>query len=684
MAIGALRVVSEGDLQTQESEQRATQQELDADNSDLVETGVASMIRKKWDEFRNHRTSSNSNFLTDKMLDSMRAYNGEYTPLKSQEIAQFGGSKVFARMTSVKCRGASALLRDVFLGAERPWTISPTPVPALPEDILDAINGVMESEQATLEKEGAAVDPQMIAKRKAQLIDSALSAGLKNAAAEADRAETYLNDLLVEGGFYKALVEFLVDLPIFPIACIKGPVVQNVDDLKWVDGEMTMATVPRMFWYRVSPFDVYFTPGASCADDTEVIERIRLRRAELNSLIGVPGYNEEAIKQVLVEYPDGWTEYPESGDAERADLENREDPIYGHGWYDTLEYSGAVQGRELIDYGMSADEVPDADLDYFVTSWLVGRRVIKIKIDPNPRKRIPYYFTSYEKIPGSIYGHGVPEIISDVQDVANAALRSLVNNMSISSGPQVAVNEDRLSPSTNPDSLYPWKRWRFVTDPQAVPGEKPIDFFQPQSNAQELMFVFQNMTNLADEVSAIPKYITGNEKVGGAARTASGLSMLMGNASKVLQMVASNVDNDVLDPLLQMLYDIVMLTDETGSLKGDENIMVKGVTMAIQKDTDRMRRLEFLQMTANPIDQSIVGVDGRAAILRTLADDLGLPGEEIVPSEMELEQRQQQQQAQQQAQQAAQAQGNQAPAPGTAAQAGLGQATDNMQRTQQQ
>jgi hypothetical protein len=59
----------------------------------------------------------------------------------------------------------------------------------------------------------------------------------------------------------------------------------------------------------------------------------------------------------------------------------------------------------------------------------------------------------------------------------------------------------------------------------------------------------------------------------------------------------------------------------------------------MQRETDRARRLEFLQMTANPIDMGIVGPDGRAKVLRSIADDLGMDGEEIVPNEAELTQR---------------------------------------------
>ena len=141
---------------------------------------------------------------------------------------------------------------------------------------------------------------------------------------------------------------------------------------------------------------------------------------------------------------------------------------------------------------------------------------------------------------------------------------------------------------------------------------------------------------MADELSAVPRYLTGGQ-AGAVGRTASGLSMLMSNASKILQTVAANIDRDIFDPLLNALYDMVMLTDDSGLLTGEETIRVMGVSVAIQKETQRSRQLEFLQATANPIDMSIIGPRGRANVLRPVADSLGLPGSEIVPGDEELE-----------------------------------------------
>jgi hypothetical protein len=99
--------------------------------------------------------------------------------------------------------------------------------------------------------------------------------------------------------------------------------------------------------------------------------------------------------------------------------------------------------------------------------------------------------------------------------------------------------------------------------------------------------------------------------------------MLISNANKALQNVAENIDRDVFGPLLQALYDLVMLTDDSGLLRGDESIKVNGVRNVLKQEQDRVRQLEFLQLTANPIDAPIVGPK-RAEILQQVANRIGL------------------------------------------------------------
>jgi hypothetical protein len=127
--------------------------------------------------------------------------------------------------------------------------------------------------------------------------------------------------------------------------------------------------------------------------------------------------------------------------------------------------------------------------------------------------------------------------------------------------------------------------------------------------------------------------------------------MLMGNASKILQTVAANIDRDIFEVALQQLSDLVLLTDTTGMLTGEEDISVQGTNVAIQRETQRQRQLEFLQHTNNPVDVEIMGMKGRGAVLRSVSQTIGLDDEEVVPADDVLEQKEQQKadQTQQQA-----------------------------------
>jgi len=665
---GVLRVVSPAQLEAGLQKQHEDRANAQAAASSPEMTNLASFVREQYSLMRNHRNNSMSGW-SERLLSALRAFNGQYDASKLAEIRKFGGSEVYARLIAMKCRGASSLLRDVYLTPDRAWGLAPPDDPAIPPEIIQAITQLVQSElQGMQQMGGQAPDAHGIRDRTLQLMEAARQAAKKKAALQAKIAEDKIDEILTSGAFYKALAEFLVDLPLFPFACIKGPIVRIVPTVQWVNGKAEVQQTPRLFWNRVSPFDLWWTPGVSDIEDAAVIERTRVTRADLNDLLDLPGYNHDAIRGVLDDHgrgglADNW----DNTDAERAVMESRENPqLNRSGLISCIEFHGNVQGRMLLEYGMDEEQVPDPLRDYFVQLWLIGRYVIKAQLSPSPRKRHPYFITSFEKVPGTPVGNGLPDILSDIQDVANASLRALVNNLSISSGPQVVVNDDRLSPDEDGEDLYPWKRWHTQSDPMGNNSQVPISFFQPVSNAQELLGVYSQFNQLADELSAIPKYMAGTGVGGGAGRTASGLAMLMGNASKILQTVAANIDRDVYQPLLEQLFDMLMLTDQSGMLNGEEAITVQGVNVAIQRETQRSRQLEFLQITANPIDAQIVGPKGRAAVLRTVAQTIGMDGAEIIPSEEQLEQMQQQaaQQAQQQAQLGAQAQGGQAPVGG--------------------
>jgi hypothetical protein len=636
---GVLQVIPESVLAAQQSKQAQTQASANSaatasSNQDV--TQLVGYIKGQYEIFRNHRNTQSG--WSERLLIALRANQGQYDQNKLQEIRRFGGSEIYMRLIAQKCRAASSLLRDIYLGPDRSWALKAPVDPQIPDDITQKIDQVIQAEgQMVQQQTGQPAQPSDMQKRKQALLESASDAAKKEAAEQASDSEDKIDEILRDGGFYHALAEFLVDLPIFPFACIKGPVVRVIPKVTWPKGggQPTVVQTPTLTWGRVSPFDLWWTPGASDIETANVIEKSQVTRAEINELLDLPGYNQDEILAVLDEYGrgglyDNW----DTTDAERSVLESRENPAWNRSaMLSMMEFNGNVQGRILQDYGLA---VQDELRDYHVQVWAIGSHVIKAHLSPSPRQRHPYFITSFEKVPGTPVGNGLTDLLTDMQEGANATLRAMVNNLSIASGPQVTVNDDRLDPSENAEDMYPWKRWHTRNDPIANNTQKPIEFFQPTDNSSELIKVLQEFASIADDVSAIPKYV-GGQAGGNAGRTASGLAMLMGNASKILQTVSANIDRDVMEPALLQLFDLILLTDTSGLLTGEENVSVQGVNVAIQRETQRQRQLEFLQATANPMDQKIIGLKGRGQILRAVANTIGLTGDEIVPDDDKLD-----------------------------------------------
>lgn len=589
---------------------------------------LAGHVRNRLQQMRTYRETEGIN---KRLLEGLRAFKGEYSPEKLALIRQFQGSEVYARLTSTKCKAATALLRDIYLGPERPWAIEPTPVPTLPDDIKDSVAELTLAEVGVARQAGEPIPEEQVRDRLLTLTEAASTAQREAARKEALKATRELDDVLVEGGFYEALAELLVDLPIFPYAVLKGPIVERQYKIKWVEGVLAREPTDVLTYHRVSPFDFYWMPNARTIGAADVVERMEMTRADLIDSKELPNFDAEAIDRILERYQlNGSYRWWDPSDFERQALEDKDTTILKapDGVVEVAAFAGRVPGNVLAEWGVKGVEDTTAS-DYYVHAWLVDNEIIKAQVSPFMRQPSGYYVGRYSPVPGSLIGESLPDSLGDIQDVANATLRALVNNEAIASGPLVTINDAAMAPGEN-DQLYPWKRFHTNVDPALqASGAKPVEFFQPNSNAQELLSIFQQLSIMADEVSAIPRYMAGSEKVGGAGRTASGLAMLMGNASKSLQAIAAMLDREVIRPAIMNTYDFKMLTDPK-SFRGDEVIVVRGSSYVVKREQDRVRAIELLQATMNPIDSQLMGPQGRLKLLHAISQGLGIEG--VVPN----------------------------------------------------
>ncbi|HDL19930.1 MAG TPA: hypothetical protein ENH30_01495 [Nitrospirae bacterium] len=120
--------------------------------------------------------------------------------------------------------------------------------------------------------------------------------------------------------------------------------------------------------------------------------------------------------------------------------------------------------------------------------------------------------------------------------------------------------------------------------------------------------------------------------------TASGLSMLMTQAARGIKASIKNIDTGLVVGSVKRQYYMNMEFEDDASIIGDIKIVARGSTSMIAKEQLAVRRNEFLISTANPYDMAILGLPGRATILKANAEslDLGVDMEEIFGDEEEL------------------------------------------------
>lgn len=625
-----LRVVGNGELVQQEREQ--LERELAARQNAPVMLGITAYLRQCWDAARISRDP-----ITDIMLKAMRQRNGEYDADKMQAIKSQGGSEVFMMITEVKCRAAESWLRDILLDSGTPpWDLQPTPIPDLsPRESEELQLAFAERVMEILQGSGQAPNKSQLAELKEVVAQEFRFKILQAAQNRVERMKTKIEDQFAQGGWADAFNEFVTDLVTFPAAFIKGPIVRRQRHLRW-DGKALVAgerIAPE--FERVSPFNIYPEPGITRINDGYLFEYHEMTRSQLADLIGVPGYDDAAIRKVLEignaqSWVQEWQKDSREEEERKFHTELRPTAIF-----DTLEFWGKISGRMLREWGLTDDEVPDPDREYDANIWVVGNYVIKAVLNYDPLGEKPYAKTSFIKQPGAFWGKGIPEIIEDLQDICNAAARALVNNMAIASGPQVEVNLERIPPNEDITQLHPWKIWQVLNDPLGS-SAPAVRFNQPTDNANTLVGVYDRFSRLADDHSGIPAYIYGDTNVQGAGRTASGLSMLMGSAGKGIRQVVMHIDNDVLKTIVQRQFVYNMRYDPDESIKGDAQVVAKGAVNLAVKETVNVRRVEFLNATANEFDINIIGPTGRAALLREVAKGLQMPVDDIVPSRDKL------------------------------------------------
>ena len=638
---------------------RLDEEGVDIEGYVAIEPEYSSLTSSILRTFTKNRDAKRSSGIEDEIFTCLRDFNGEYSASDLSRIQEEGGSSIFMNLTATKVRAAQSWIRDILLSPnEDPFTIKPTPIPSLPEDLDSQLEDAFTKEflqkksEVTQEGQQPPTPKQVqdtistLNRDKRDVRDAVLEEINLEALEQMKIMERKIKDDLKEGKWEDALSEFIEDFCIFPAAIMKGPVITKKDKLVWEAGVPIVKEDFLFLNKRVNPIDVYPDPSGSCTQDGDFIEHMRLSKIELYSLKGIKGYNSEAIDKVLENNNDGSCWFDTGIESEKAEEEKRGDMIDANdGIFHALHYWGVAKTEDIEDWGLVIPDTEDENKYWEIEAILVGTEVIKCKLNDDPLKRRPYYKASYQNIPGAFWGRSLPSLMRDIQRMCNACARALASNMGLAAGPQIELYIDRLADAGDIEEIKPLKIWQVTNDPTGAQG-RAINFFQVPSIANELLGVYEKFEQKADDATGIPRYSYGNERVGGAAQTASGLSMLLESATKSIKDAIRHIDVGLIVPRVEYQFFWNIIKNKV-PYTGDIDVLALGSSTLTMKGAQTAKRQEFLQITANENDQRLMGPEGRAELLRQLGKDLGLTAK-IVPSRLELRKKIEEEKAQQQ------------------------------------
>ncbi len=370
------------------------------------------------------------------------------------------------------------------------------------------------------------------------------------------------------------------------------------------------------------------------------------------------------MQRLLERGPDASLDSSLSHIAELRSLTGESEEIKGR--YIQWEYNGPLECDEIVALLRASGQ--DEKADYFeankdpldehrVIIHFIGGEVLKIAPEyPLDSGDGLYSIWNFEKGEASVFGIGVPEVMSDSQTSLNNAWRMMQDNSALSVGPQLVFDKGAVVPQDGHWGLKPMKIWLRSSTSYMSPQNKPFDQFEVRNNQAELAGIIAIAKDFADQESSMPDLAQGEQ--GAASRTLGGMSILFNSANVVFRRVVKSWDDDLTKPTLRRAYDWNMQFSSDDSIKGDMQVDARGTSVLLVREIQSQNLMAIVtNWPNNPALAPYIKV--REGIVKTL-QTMMIPPEDMVYSEDEVEKKLAEA-AQQLAQQQGQQQGQQAP-----------------------
>lgn len=616
------------------------------DNSDYLDTypeqqtdSLVSYVREIWNVNRDAKQ-----IIEQEMLASQARIKGIYPADKLAALKKAGMPDVFLRLTYHKCRDTESWITEIHssMGIDRTWDIEPDGAITLPPELAAQIEQQVRyslANKAVSEAEmtGAPVDANALEEQAKQLEEAIKKEVIQRAKSVAEERSTNMEvkilSQLETGGWEKAFRACISDLARYKSCIMKGPIYRK----KLVAVRFDEAGIPVIEpeivaeFERVNPFNWYPAPNSIDVDDGPAIELEPFQRKDFTKLLGVPGYKEDAIREILAKYgTSGFSEsVPIKSERDYIETNATTTPVSDKvGKIDSLNYWGEVPGKMLLEWGMTAEQIPDPDIDYQVNVKIVDNICYKAMLNPDLMGKKPYGVTSFVKNNDSQWGEAPADLMEDIQNGANQSARALEFNIAMSSAPIIQVNVDMLADGED-SAIFPGKQYETISKNLTTPAIR-VDSIP--MHVDELMRVMDFWTRKADDI-VVPSFSANGAT--GADRTASGRNMRISAAARNIKLAVENVDQDIIIRAITTLFNNNMRYINDPSIKGALKVKARG-TAGQMREEEETQAMAAMKQYLTPEDRAIMGKKGQTELLHATFKRNKLDADRLIPDYEEI------------------------------------------------
>lgn len=601
---------------------------------------LARVVMRRFRRAAEHRRSFKLDGNVGAYEWQMRCYRMHKKIHEQSELDAFPDMRFYMGVGRFKVDGTAAALNDLVAPIiEKPFALSPTPVPDLsrdgreevkqklkqmlnaklaesglsPQDIIDSSTGALYPEVDRWIKEttaGLRVNRQVIERN------------LTNKAIK--REEVLLGDWFIESNWKMVFTDFLRNGLNDLTAYIRGPEMTMRPVLTWRGNKFVREYKLAPTFRTIDWFSAYPGVDSRTANDGEGFTEVqKISRADLTLLRRDDRYSRSEIDKVLEErrfhsrdwLMEEWGSAPQKSNQIWDDTET----------VDRVLHQGKFSGRELLEGGVTGidlNEIVDAEVE------IVGHRIIRIQLVNSPGGMRNVFSCSY-RMGNSAQGSSICSILYDSQLRINRLYRLCSKAANQQAGATYFTQMDAMHDSDIDGVFQP-----FEVNPLNARADlrNVLSMVQPQPTYRQLWEQLLAEVKMTDEVSGVSVLNYAAPQSNPGLRTATGMSLLFASAAKQLKNFAYSVDTYVLPPMLKHAHRMVVTDHKELQWAVDAEIGSAGLSRLLAKELQEARVTESLANVTQAVSANILPKEIGAAAWRSYADSLGLPVDEFMPS----------------------------------------------------